>query len=122
MSQWKVKEVADDISIETVRYNFADLRAVQTTPMPCVVDLCVVVKGVKDIVRLTAKSGGNLVKWEIVVCDDTEFSMEVTVWGEKAENLSEAELSKNPVILIKGVNVMEWNERSGSVRGSGALD
>ena len=114
-------EEADDAGIETLKFNFVNLKAVQAKPMPCTVDLCGVVTSFKAVLAFTSKDGKELVKREIVLADDSATSMSVTLWGERAQQKDSC-FADNAVVCLKGVVVKEWQGgRSGSLLGGGAL-
>ncbi|CAE8632764.1 unnamed protein product [Polarella glacialis] len=116
-----VEEVNDDASIDTMKLHICELRSVQTKTLPTNVDLCGVVVSFKAPVSFTSKDGKELVKREIVLADDSASSMEVTLWGDRAQK-ADKEFEGNPVMCIKGVIVKEWgNGRKGSLMEAGAL-
>lgn len=116
-----VKEVNDDASIDTMKLHICDLRSVQAKILPANVDLCGVVVSFKAPLPFTSKDGKELVKREIVLADDSASSMEVTLWGDRAQK-EDKEFEGNPVMVIKGVIVKEWgNGRKGSLLEAGAL-
>jgi len=77
------------------------------------VDLCGVVQSFMDVAKLTSKAGADLVKRDIVLADDTGFTMTVTLWGDFAQR-KDSEFEGNPVLVLKGVKISDFGERSGS--------
>jgi len=117
----QVEEVSDDAEIETIKITLSDLRSVQNKSMPCNVDLCGVVVSFKPPFSFKSKDGKELVKREIVLADDTATSMGVTLWGDRAKQ-DDKDFEGQPVIILKGVSVKEWNGgRSGSFAGGTML-
>jgi len=114
-------EVDDDDKIETVKFNFEDMRSLQTRPLPCNIDICGIVTSAGPVVAFTSKEGRDLVKRDITVADDTATSICVTIWGERAKQ-DDKLFAGQPVVGLKGVSVKEWNGgRSGSLSEGGAL-
>jgi len=98
-----------------------DLQALQTKDLPCTVELCGVVVSFKNTFSFTSREGKELVKREIVVADHTAASMQVTLWGERAQQEDKV-FDGNPLVHIRGVLVKEWNGgRSGSLLEAGSL-
>jgi len=98
-----------------------DLQALQTKDLPCTVELCGVIVSFKSAFSFTSREGKELVKREIVVADHTAASMQVTLWGERAQQEDKV-FDGNPVVHIRGVLVKEWNGgRSGSLLEAGSL-
>lgn len=112
-----VQKVDDDAGIGSIRFNFCDLRALQNKTLPCNVDLCGVVKEFKESASITSKAGAELVKRDLLICDDTGFSMTLTLWGDEARR-KDSEFEGSPVIAVKGTKVSDFNERSASTLNS----
>ena len=117
-----VAEVPDDGAIEVHKFNFVDLRRVQSRPLPTTIDLCGVIVKSDPVFSFTSKEGKPLVKREITVADDTAASMDITLWGDRAQQ-DDAKFNGSPIVALKGVSVKEWNGGlSGSLMQSGCVD
>ena len=117
-----VAEVVDDGAIEVHKFNFVDLRRVQSRPLPTTIDVCGVIVKSESVFSFTSKEGKPLVKREITVADDTAVSMDITLWGDRAQQ-DDAKFDGKPVVALKGVSVKEWNGGlSGSLMQSGCVD
>lgn len=117
-----IEEVADIANIETVKFAFTDLHALQGKTLPCTVDICGVITSFRSPHTFTSKDGKELVKREITLADDTATSIAVALWGERAKQEDKV-FEGNPVVCLKGVSVREWNTgRSGSLLESGVMD
>jgi len=80
------------------------------------VDVIGVVKSCGDRTSITVKSTGKeLSKREVVLVDDSNYSISATLWGKTAEDFDGSE---NPVILLKGAKVGEYNGKNLSVGGA----
>jgi len=116
-----VVESQDDGEIKSFQFNFVDLRAVQAKTLPAKVDLCGVLSSFKPVFSFKSKDGKDLIKREITLVDDTANSMDVTLWGDRA-NTEDSKFEGCPLIAIKGIIVKEWNGgRSGSLLQEGVL-
>jgi len=117
----QIQEVEDCAQIKSVQFEVTNLRAIQTRSLPCTVDLCGVVVNYRPILSFTSAAGKELVKREITIADDTETSMGVTLWGERAKQ-SDSVFDNKPIIALKGVAVKEFREgRTGSLLEAGNL-
>jgi len=115
----KVEEVADVAHIEKNVFKFADLRSVQTRAVPFTSDMCGILTAFQPKLAFTSKDGKELVKRDITIADDTATSINVTIWGERAQQ-EDSVFAGNPVVVLKGVAVKEWNNgRSGSLLAAG---
>jgi len=116
-----IEEVADDAKIDSVKFSFVDLHAVQSKALPCAVDLCGVVANFKPFMAFTSREGKELVKREVTLADDTATSITVTLWGDRAKQ-EDKNFEGNPVMCLKGVALREWNGgRSGSLTEAGVM-
>jgi len=113
---------ADDADIKTVQFNFTDLRGVQNKTLPAKVDLCGIVVAFKPAISFKSQKGADLVKREVTLVDDTATSMDVTLWGERAQE-PDVKFEGKPLMAFKGVLVKEWNGgRSGSLLQDGLME
>jgi replication factor A1 len=101
----------DDNTIDSVKFSFVKIREVTSKAVPCTIDLLGVVKEVKSIGKVQSKngSGEELSKRTIVVVDDSECAMEITLWQDAALKYDETVLGGRPIVAIKGLSVREYN-------------
>lgn len=117
-----VAPAANDIEIKTMQFNFTDLRALQSKTLPATVALCGVVVSFKPLFSFKSRDGKDLIKREVTVADDTATSIDITLWGERAQ-LPDATFEGKPLVAIKSVIVKEWNGgRAGSLLQDGLLE
>jgi len=117
----EVEETADDAQIEAMRLHIENLRTVSTRSLPCTVDLCGVLTSYSSAVNFTSKEGKDITKRTITLADDTGYSLEVALFGERAKQDDSAFAGK-PVICLKSVLLKEWNgNKSSSLLESGAI-
>jgi replication factor A1 len=116
-----VERAEEDATIETVKFSFTNMRALQTKNLPCTVDLCGIITNVRPTQTVTSKDGQELVKREITIADDTATSMVVAIWAERAKQEDHL-FEGNPTVALKSVAIREWNStRQGSLLQGGAL-
>jgi len=115
-----VEPASDDVAIGHLKFEFVDLRALQSRAIPCFVDLCGVVKSYQDVAKLTSKDNRELIKRDLDLADDTGFTLRVTLWGDFAQK-PDSDFAGNPVLAIKGVKINDFGERSGSTVSSTTL-
>jgi len=116
-----VEPAADDGHIAAVKFNFVDLRVVQSKTMPCSVDVCGIIVAFKPVVEFTSKDGKALVKRDITVADDTATSMDVAIWGDRAK-MEDKSFEGCPLVCLKGVTVKEFKGgRTGSLEQAGSI-
>ena len=116
-----VEECPNDEKIAAVLFHFAALRSLQSKTLPSAIDLCCVIISYEQPVAFTSRDGKNFVKRVLTVADDSCFSMQVTLWGERARK-EDSFFDGSPVMAMKGVYVTEWQGgRAGSLRESGLL-
>lgn len=77
------------------------------------VDVIGVVKSTGDISTIVARATGKeLTKRDVTLVDDSACSISCTLWGKQAEDFDGTE---NPVVLLKGAKVGDYNGRQLSV-------
>jgi len=107
-----IAEVAEDADFQNLQqtYNFTELRDLRSKTLPCVVDVCVVVKEQFAFRELTAKQnedGSTEQRYmnKFTVVDASANSLEVAVFGkEKIE-----EDYKGKCMAIKRLLIKEYN-------------
>ena len=75
------------------------------------VDICGVITTDGGLNELTSKAGKELKKRELTVVDDSGSSINVTLWGKKAE-VSPDTFANNPTVLFKGTRLGDYGGRS----------
>lgn len=116
----QVDEVEDDQKIETVKYAIENLRSVKGKTLPCSVDICGVITAFEQPIAFESK-GRNFVKRNLTIADDSAMSMIVTIWAERAQK-EDTVFKGNPMVVMKGVMVKEWQGgRSGSLTEGGLM-
>ena len=84
------------------------------------VDVIGVVCSDGGVASLTTKSGRDCVKRDLEIVDDSQHSIRVTLWGERAEK-ELAKYDQAPVIAFKGVKLGDYGGRSIGTYGSSTI-
>jgi len=109
----QIIESSDDTNLPTMQFNFVALNEMQNAAKFTVFDACGVCHKASEISNITVKSTGTeLKKREIHIVDTSNTSVAVTLWGDQAERFDG---STNPVVVIKGAVVNDFNGVSLSV-------
>jgi len=110
-SETIVLPAPDEVDIPKMHFSFISIDSIPGCQKDDVIDLIAVVYHTGDVGTITTKAKKELTKRNITLVDTSSNTIEMTLWGERAENpgwLPE----DNPVIAIKGVKVSEYNNRT----------
>ena len=142
----QIKHCGDDRSIRKMMFNFCPLAQLADTEpgtfcvfdFSCLttfththtqkkiiytgtmVDVIGVVCSDGGVASLTTKSGRDCVKRDLEIVDDSQHSIRVTLWGERAEK-ELAKYDQAPVIAFKGVKLGDYGGRSIGTYGSSTI-
>lgn len=112
-------EEDDNNSIPTVQYNFVPINTIAEMEDKSIVDICGVVKEVGEIANITSKTTNKeFKKRDLIVVDQSEASIAVTIWGDDAVNFDG---HIQPVIALKGARLSEFNGAKNLSIGNGSV-
>eukprot|EP00727_Mastigamoeba_balamuthi_P013165 m51a1_g8471 putative replication protein a 70 kda dna-binding subunit (646) ;mRNA; f:485091-487370 len=115
-----VQPAPEDPSIPRAHFSFVDIASLAARPKDDNVDVIGVVTEVGQVSRFVPRNGGNeLSKRTVTLGDSTSHTIEVTLWGEKAEA---CELPLGTVLAIRGCKVSDFNTKSLSTVVSSVVD
>jgi len=92
--------------VPTMSYNFASISDLSGAGKDTIVDIIGICKMANDSVTITTRTGKELTKREVVICDKTNSEVTLTLWGTTAENFTG---DNNPVLAVKGSKVSDFN-------------
>eukprot|EP01114_Cavostelium_apophysatum_P012658 TRINITY_DN2887_c0_g1_i1.p1 TRINITY_DN2887_c0_g1~~TRINITY_DN2887_c0_g1_i1.p1 ORF type:complete len:632 (+),score=173.17 TRINITY_DN2887_c0_g1_i1:130-2025(+) len=115
-----VVEVADD-SVPKSRLSIVQIADIRNITKDAAVDLVAVVTSTGPVSKITTRSQKETSKRNITLLDISNASIEMTLWGNQAENISWHE-SEHPVISIKCAKVSDYNTKSLTSVSSTHLD
>lgn len=115
-----VIEMAEDqTNVPQVRFNFCGIQALNDVEKDTTVDVIGVLKTAEEVNQIVSKTTQKPYdKRELVIVDDSGFSVRVTIWGKTATNFDAVPES---VIAFKGVRVSDFGGRSLSLLSSGTM-
>jgi replication factor A1 len=92
-----------------MNYTFVKIKELENTAVQSNVDICGVLKSIGEVSSIQTKRGSQVEKRNITMIDDSNASIEVTLWGAKATELTATE---GQVLAAKGLKVGDFNGRS----------
>ncbi|KAJ1528713.1 hypothetical protein ONE63_007106 [Megalurothrips usitatus] len=96
----------DDSGVPQIKFNFSSLNDIENMEPNASVDVIGVVKSVGEVVTFVAKtSNRELKKRDVTIVDRTNTAVNLTLWGQDAE---EFDGSCQPVVAVKGGKVNEF--------------
>ena len=117
----EILAVRDDTSIPTMKVSLVPISSIAQTEVGETVDVAGIALSVGDLVTVTVKSSGrDTLKKSITIADESGSSIELTIWGEKADRIGPE--AKGSVILTKGCRVGDYNGRTLSTSGSSLVE
>jgi len=107
-------EETDEVPQQTL--NIISLSQLSEKAANELVDVIGVVKACGEVATIVTKATNReLTKREVTLVDDSNCSISCTLWGKQAEDF---EGTDNPVVLIKGAKLGDYNGRNLSVGGN----
>ncbi|GKZ52122.1 replication factor A protein 1, partial [Aspergillus brasiliensis] len=109
----------DQSDVPQVRFNFTSIGDLQSVEKDTTIDVIGVLKQAMEVSQITSKTTNKPYnKRELVMVDNTGFSVRLTIWGTTALNFNALPES---VIAFKGVKVSDFGGRSLSLLSSGSM-
>jgi replication factor A1 len=114
-----VQPADEDPSIPHNNFSFVDIADLGKHNKDEVIDIIAALLEVGNAEDFRSQAGNDLQKRVIKVGDASNAQVEITLWGEQAINWG---AHPGTVILLKGVKVSEFNQRSLTVLRSSKLE
>ena len=120
----EIQEVVDDGSIPSIKLAIVPIASIASSAVGSNVDIAGIVVSVGEVGLVTVKSTGKETpRRTVTIADDSASSIELTIWGERAERLGEEiKACSNPVVFVKGCRVGDFNTRSLSTAASSQIE
>uniref|UniRef100_A0A8K9UGN5 Replication protein A subunit n=1 Tax=Oncorhynchus mykiss TaxID=8022 RepID=A0A8K9UGN5_ONCMY len=99
----------DTQDVPMVQCNFISIADLEAREKDAILDVIGVCKSVADVTRLTTKNNREVSKRTLNLMDQSGKLVEVTLWGEEAENFDG---SGQPILAIKGAKLSDYGGRS----------
>lgn len=80
------------------------------------VDLLAIIKHAEEAVTFTSKAGKEMTKRVLQLADDSNKSIETTIFGDCSVTIT-----ANSLIALKGAKVGSWNTKSLTVWGDSSI-
>ena len=108
-----VEETGEDHMVPKMKYKFVKISEIEQYQGGSFIDVVGVVRSVGDLTTIVAKATQKeLEKREVMIVDDSNGEISLTLWGKDAEDFKGVE---GTVLVIKEAKVSEFNNRSLSV-------
>jgi len=115
----------DAQAIASIRYAFSKISQMEETPAGNTVDILGVVDSVGPETSITRRDGQEARKRSIIIKDDTQRSIELTLWGQYCTNPGdrlEMEVGRHPILAVKGARVGDFNGKNLSTVNSSVVN
>lgn len=101
-----VTELDDDGSVAQIKYNFTKVADLERIEVKGSCDVVGIVQHVGELSEITMRSTGDQInKRSITIMDDSNASVELTLWRTQAEQLlTEQDAERAPVIVLRGAS------------------
>eukprot|EP00917_Polyrhabdina_sp_WS-2016_P010652 GHVP01023471.1.p1 GENE.GHVP01023471.1~~GHVP01023471.1.p1 ORF type:complete len:580 (+),score=100.40 GHVP01023471.1:45-1784(+) len=103
-----IEPVDDDPQIPGRQYCFVPIQQINSKEKGEMVDILGVVIGHSDVQVIQLKQGGGKEKRDVTVLDQSGSSIDLTLWGSWATDLSNDILQRNPLISVKAAKVDDY--------------
>lgn len=119
----EILPVADDQSIPAMRVSLVPIASLGSqAAVGDTVDVAGIVLTAGEVTSVTIKaSGRDTAKRSLVIGDDSGASIDLTIWGEKAEKLIPDQV-RGCVLMAKGCRLGDYNGRSLSTSASSLIE
>ncbi|KAF8516769.1 replication factor-a protein [Gautieria morchelliformis] len=112
----EIEECLDHTDVPVIKYNFVELKDLETVAKDSICDVIGVVKDAHELGEIISKSTQKTIpKRELTLVDRSGFSVRLTLWGEQAKKYTTTD---QPIIALKGVKVGDFGGRSLSMFSS----
>lgn len=110
-----IEECTDDSDtlIPRLSLNLIPISEISNKQANDIIDMIGVLKSAGDCATIIARaSNKEMKKRDIILMDNSNCCISVTLWGKQAEDF---DANDNPIVLLKGVKVGDYNGRTVSV-------
>ncbi|OWB73514.1 hypothetical protein B5S31_g3260 [[Candida] boidinii] len=115
----QIEECDDDNNVPKLHFDFVPLNEIQNLDPNAIIDVIGVLKDVKELKEITARSTGKpFNRRDVVIVDPSHFAMNISLWNKDAVEFN---LPSGSVIALKGAKVQDFGGRSLSLTPSGSI-
>jgi replication factor A1 len=115
-----VEKCEDQDDVPRIKYNFTNIGALQQIEKDSTIDVIGILKEYGDADQIISRATSKPYdKRELTLCDDSGYSVRLTVWGKTATTF---EAQPESIIAFKGAKVSDFNGKSLSLLSSGSMN
>ncbi|SCV02761.1 LAME_0H05006g1_1 [Lachancea meyersii CBS 8951] len=107
-----IEECYDEVDVPKMNFSFVKVNAVETMEPSSTVDVLGIIQTVNPPFEITSKAGKRFDRRDIVLVDDTNYSVNVGLWGKQALDFN---LPEGSVLAIKGARITDFNGKGMSI-------
>lgn len=116
----QIEKAEDSEGVPQVRYNFTTLSDLQSVDKDTTIDTIGILQQIGEVSEIVGKNSAKpYQKRELVLVDNTGYSVRLTVWGKTAQSF---DVPVESVVAFKGVKVSDFGGRSLSLLSSGTMN
>ncbi|GMM57170.1 replication factor A subunit protein [Maudiozyma humilis] len=99
----------DEANVPKTHFNFVKLNTIENQEANSTVDVVGIIQTVNPHFELTSRAGKKFDRRDIVIVDDSNYSITVGLWNQMAIDFN---LPEGSVVAIKGVRVSDFGGKS----------
>ncbi|SCU82414.1 LADA_0C05094g1_1 [Lachancea dasiensis] len=107
-----IEDCFDEVDVPKMNFTFVKVSAVETLEPNTTVDVLGIIQTVSPPFEIISKAGKKFDRRDIALVDDTNYSVNVGLWGEQALNFN---LPEGSVLAVKGARVTDFNGKGMSI-------
>lgn len=104
-----IEECSDESNVPKTHFDFLKLNTIENQEANSTVDVIGIIQTVNPHFELTSKAGKKFDRRDIVIVDDSNFSITVGLWNQLAVDFN---LPEGSVVAVKGVRVSDFGGKS----------
>ena len=104
-----IEKVQEDRQITTSAFSFTGLKDIEEIIQQCTIDVIGVVLEVNPVSQIQTKDGRSLDKRDLMIGDESNVSIKVTLWGDACESKN---YEMGQVIAFQNCRVSDYNGKS----------
>jgi replication factor A1 len=109
---------AVNLNLPSLNFSFIPISQLEGHQPNSTIDVIGIAKSVDDMRMLTSKQGKELKKRDIVLVDESQVQIRLTLWAGDAELFDG---TGHPVVAVKGCRLSDWGGRSLSALSSSQI-
>ncbi|SCU87614.1 LAFA_0E07800g1_1 [Lachancea sp. 'fantastica'] len=107
-----IEECYDEVDVPKMNFSLVKVNAVETMEPSSTIDAIGIIQTVNPPFEITSKAGKRFDRRDITLVDDTNYSVNVGLWGKQALDFN---LPEGSVLAIKGGRITDFNGKGLSI-------